>query len=217
MKKKVFMLAAITLITAVIAVQSATAQERSVGEKEKELRDLKELESQKKAQEKAQEKAMKEAEVNIEKATEKINEMMRTYRGSGRSFSYGEPFIFTPGGEFIHGAPFGGDSERTTWDFFRSVKGASFTKSYSFDVEKTARTVVMSVNGDCKSGEIRVSIIMPGGKSYSDIVIDEFGNLNWRKSFNITEEENKDKTGEWTFKISARNATGQFKISLQTY
>ncbi len=213
MKKKVFMLAAITLITAGFVFQSATAQERSRGESEKELKDLKELESQKKAQE----KALQEAEVNIEKATEKINEMMRTYRSSGRSFNYGDPFIFTPGTEFIHGAPFGGDAERTTWDFSRIVKGSSFTKSYSFDVEKTARTVVMSVNGDCKSGEIRVSIIMPGGKSYSDIVIDEFGNLNWRKSFNITDEENMDKTGEWTFRISARNATGQFKISLQTF
>jgi hypothetical protein len=213
MKRKVLMLAAITLITAGFAFKSATGQERRSWESEKELNDLKEFESQKKVEE----QALQEAGERIQQATEKINEMMRVYRGGGRSFNYGEPFIFTPGTEFIHGAPFGGDAERTAWDFSRTVKGSSFSKSYSFDVEKTARTVVMSVNGDCKSGEIRVNILMPGGKSYSDIVIDEFGNLNWRKSFNITEEENQDKTGEWTFRISARNATGQFKISLQTF
>jgi hypothetical protein len=75
----------------------------------------------------------------------------------------------------------------------------------------------MSVMGDCKAGEIRVKIIMPSGKTYSDILIDEYGNLNWRKSFTISEEENKDKSGEWVFKIDATKATGSFKISLQTY
>jgi hypothetical protein len=75
----------------------------------------------------------------------------------------------------------------------------------------------MTVMGDCKAGEIRVKIVMPGGKTYSDIVIDESGNLNWRKSFTISEEENKDKAGEWIFKIDAAKATGSFKISLQTY
>ena len=92
----------------------------------------------------------------------------------------------------------------------------TFSSNYTFDVEKTANSVVMSVNGDCKAGEIRVRIEMPNGKNYSDIVIDEFGNLNWRKSFSITETENQDKTGEWKFKINSNKAKGYFKISLQT-
>ena len=213
MKTKVLMLAAVTLIIAGFAFQPASAQERSREESEKELKALKEMEMQKKVQE----ETLQQAEKEIQDAAEKVNEVMRVYRGSGRPFNYGEQFIFTPGTEFFHGVPFGGDAERTTWDFSRTVKGSSFSKSYSFDVEKSARTVVMSVNGDCKSGEIRVNIVMPGGKTYSDIVIDEFGNLNWRKSFSITEDENQDKTGEWTFRISAKNASGQFKISLQIY
>jgi hypothetical protein len=84
-------------------------------------------------------------------------------------------------------------------------------------VEKTAKSVVMSVMGDCKSGEIRIKIVMPNGKSYSDILIDESGSLNWRKSFNISETENKDKTGDWKFQISSTKASGFFKISLQAY
>jgi hypothetical protein len=58
---------------------------------------------------------------------------------------------------------------------------------------------------------------MHDGRTYSDIVIDEFGNLNWRKSFTISETENQDKTGEWKFEIVSAEATGFFKISLQTY
>jgi hypothetical protein len=75
----------------------------------------------------------------------------------------------------------------------------------------------MSVNGDCKTGEIRIKIVMPNGKTYSDIVIDEFGNLNWRKSFNISDTENADKAGAWKFEIKSIKATGFFKISLQSY
>ena len=78
-------------------------------------------------------------------------------------------------------------------------------------LKRLSNTVVMSVNGDCKAGEIRIKIIMPNGKVYSDIVIDEFGNLNWRKSFTISEEENKDKAGAWKFQINASKATGFFQ------
>jgi uncharacterized protein YfaS (alpha-2-macroglobulin family) len=75
----------------------------------------------------------------------------------------------------------------------------------------------MAVSGDCKGGEIRIKILTPSGKSYSDTVIDEDGNVNVRKSFNISDTENQDKAGEWKFQISTDKASGYFKISLQTF
>jgi hypothetical protein len=137
-----------------------------------------------------------------------------------RSFNFDEPFSSAAfagqdmDGWFGHSM---GESERTTWDFSKTVKDNTFSRDYTFDVEKTSKSVVMSVMGDCKSGEIRIKIIMPNGKSYSDILIDESGNLNWRKSFTISETENLDKTGDWKFQISSAKATGFFKISLQTF
>jgi hypothetical protein len=137
-------------------------------------------------------------------------------RRPGRAYSFDEPFIFaTPDIQAFYGHSFD-DAERTTWDFSKSVKENTFSRDYTFFVEKDVKTVVMSVMGDCKAGDIRIKIIMPGGKNYSDIVIDEFGNLNWRKSFTITESENQDKTGEWKFQINSSKATGFFKISLKT-
>ena len=127
------------------------------------------------------------------------------------------PYIVSPDGNAFYGHPFDGDNEGTTWEFSRSVKEKSLKSEYSFDVEKTSNTVVMSVNGDCKEGDIRIKITTPGGKTYSDIVIDEFGNLNWRKSFSISETENQDKAGVWKFQITSNKATGYFKISLQAY
>lgn len=103
---------------------------------------------------------------------------------------------------------------RTTWDFSKSVTESTFSKEYGIDVEKGSRDVSLTISGTCKSGEIRISILMPGGKPYSEAVIDEFGNLNWRKSFQIA-EDNTDKIGEWKFKVSSKNATGNFNIALR--
>jgi len=234
MKKFRFILLSVLIVAFSSLNQPAGAQEKTKAEKEKELQEeidqqKKEIAEQKKAQaemEKAYrdqqqvvEEAMKEAQNQMKEAAQ-INDRVRVFRGTGESprFEFkGEPFVFAPGMDSWHGFSLGGDNERTTWDFTKSLKENSFTGDYTFDVEPTASNVVMSVNGDCKAGEIRIKILMPNGKIYSDIVIDEFGNLNWRKSFTISEEENKDKAGAWKFKIDANKATGFFKISLQTY
>jgi hypothetical protein len=239
MKKIRFILIALFLISLSALSQPAGAQEKSKQEKEKELKMQEEIDAQKKAfseQKKAQEvveKAMQESKIEVDKALKeaqqqidaagKYKDMVRSFRGTGdRPFFNGEPFngepfVFTPGANDFYGMMHSGDNERTAWDFSKSVKESSFSQSYAFDVESTVKTVVMSVNGDCKVGEIRIKIIMPNGKVYSDILIDESGNLNWRKSFAISEEENKDKAGEWKFQINASKATGYFRISLQSY
>jgi hypothetical protein len=230
MKTIRFILIAVLMVSLSALNYPVQGQEQSKDEKQKELKVMQEIEQQKKAiadQKKAQEealfhqqedieKAMQEAQKQIEAAS-KYGDMARSFRNNRnlQRFEFnGEPFVVP---DVRIWRPFDEDSERTTWDFTKSVKENSFSNDYSFDVEKTAKNVMMSVNGDCKSGEIRIKIIMPNGKTYSDIVIDEFGNLNWRKSFAISEDENKDKTGEWKFKVDANKATGYFKISLQTY
>jgi hypothetical protein len=232
MKKSSLILVIIFLFTMGFN-QVSVAQEKNK-EKDKELQEA--IDAQKKAmveQKKAQEEAQKEARKDIEESRDELervmedikvtgykdqDKIMRVYRdmNNNRPWTSGESYVFTPGIEF-YGSHFGGDTERTTWEFSKYVKETSFSRDYTFDVEPTVNTVVMAVNGDCKSGEIRIKIVMPNGKTYSDIVIDEFGNLNWRKSFTISETENKDKTGAWKFEINSSKASGYFKISLQTY
>jgi hypothetical protein len=185
-----------------------------------------------------QEKAQDEADQEIDEDQSQLDEDLKDirveveanddgrggvtiYKRGGRKYRIEEPFgikeFTVPGVEGFFGHNPGSDNESTTWDFSKSMKENTFSRDYSFDVEKSVNSVVMSVMGDCKAGEIRIKIVMPNGKTYSDIVIDEFGNLNWRKSFAISEEENQDKAGEWKFKIDASKASGFFKISLRTY
>jgi hypothetical protein len=234
MKKHSLFLTAIFLITIGSSFQRTAAQDQSKIEAEKEAKIQQSIEQQKKAlaeQKKAQsnmDQNMKKRRVEIEYISDSLNnvpegddnertKVFMTMPRGNRSYNFDEPFVFAGqdmGGWYGHSM---GDSERTTWDFSKTVKDNTFSRDYTFDVEKTSKSVVMSVMGDCKSGEIRIKIIMPNGKSYSDILIDESGNLNWRKSFIISETENLDKTGDWKFQISSVKATGFFKISLQTF
>ena len=229
--KKITLFAIVTfLIAFCFPQQQLDAQEdKADKEKERELEQV--IVKQKRAMNEA--KRAERAEINIEIDEDQIEEELQRvekeleesglhnfhFNSNGRrSFSFNgvpnAPVPPDPGMFYWHSS---GDAERTTWEFSKSVKENSFSGDYTFDVEKTAKSVVMSVMGDCKAGEIRISIEMPDGKNYSDIVLDEFGNLNWRKSFNISETENQDKTGKWKFNIDSKKATGYFKISLQTY
>jgi hypothetical protein len=234
MKRIKVVLLALILISAGSTFQQAVAQEKTKAEQEKEAKLQQAIDEQKKAmteQKKVQEeevlefngqrseleKNLKDIQVQVESA-KAGNEVRIFNRRGGRSFLPDEPFIWNgPNSDAFFGHSFGGDEERTTWDFSKSVKDNTFSRDYTFDVEKTVKSVVMSVSGDCKSGEIRIKILTPGGKTYSDIIIDESGNLNWRKSFSISETENQDKTGEWKFQIASNKASGFFKISLQSY
>jgi hypothetical protein len=235
MKKSGLFLISVFLITSLLSFQQAAAQEKSKEDQEKEFKIQQAIDEQKKAmleQKKAQEEALQNLQKNqdeLEKSLKDINvqvevndpdnvgEALQHVKRINRSFRFNEPYFMTPGVDAFYGHPFNGDSEGTSWEFSRAVKEKSLKNEYSIDVEKTANTVVMSVNGDCKAGDIRIRITMPGGKTYSDIVIDEFGNLNWRKSFTISETENQDKAGVWKFQITSNKATGYFKISLQAY
>jgi hypothetical protein len=227
MKKGNLILAVVFITALCFSVQPIAGQEKVSSDKEKEQKLQQAIELQKKAmseQKKAQEQAMKELE------RFRLDTMRNFGRGDGMNFyrsrvrsngvnieGLDEPLVVSPGVSYSGYFGHGGDTERTTLDFSKYVKESTFSKDFTFDVDKTSNSVVMTVMGDCKSGQIRVKILMPGGKVYSDILIDESGNLNWRKSFTISEEENKDKAGEWKFKIEAEKATGFFKITLQTY
>ncbi len=236
MKKTGLFLISVFMITCLLSFQQAAAQEKSKEDQEKEIKIQQAIDVQKKVmveQKKAQEGALE----NLQKTQDELNSIkdldvqivmedsdrvnvndgMKHMKRISRTFRFNEPYVFTPEGDAFYGHPFEGDNESTTWEFARSVKEKSLKSEYVLDVEKTSNTVVMSVNGDCKAGEIRIKIVTPGGKTYSDIVIDEFGNLNWRKSFTISETENQDKAGAWKFQISSNKATGYFKISLQSY
>lgn len=240
MNRSVLILAELFLVSALSSLNPTAGQARTKEDKERENRVQAEIDAHKKAmsdQKKLQE--LEEKGIIIQK--EAIDEALKDVQehlGDVRRHKYifkdldpehvmpfrwqsfenlEEPFIFTPDGDFFLGKMLGSNVEKSTWQLSKNIKEKSFSNEYTIDVDPTASTVVMSVNGDCRSGEIRIKISMPNGKTYSDIAIDEFGNLNWRKSFKISDEENRDKAGTWKFNVNAKKASGFFRISLLSY
>jgi hypothetical protein len=225
MKRGCSLLILVFLISGSFFGQTLAAQEKTKEEKDRELKLQQSIDQQKKAvieQNKALEEKLMDLENQAKRMDERgakgDNSLKFFDRRPNPEFKPDDPDIFAPQGtQYPQFRSNSGNSERTTWDLSKSIRESTFSKEYSFNVEDSVRSVIMSIMGDCKSGEIKVVILMPGGKPYSDIVIDEFGNLNWRKSFQISRKENNDKVGEWIFKINTRNASGFFKISLQTF
>jgi len=97
----------------------------------------------------------------------------------------------------------------------RTLNDSSHTEEHSFNLDKTAKSMVMSVVGNCAAGEIRIKILTPNGQVYSETIIDAQGNMTWRRTITISETENQDKIGDWKCQVSTRNATGNYRIAVQ--
>jgi hypothetical protein len=213
MKTLMVLFTIIFLITTGFSVQSLYAQTKTKEEQEAELKLLQEIDLKKKAMVEMQNTIIEQSKVpelplrtvngNASQVSRSVDSYdIRNPRSTGNNPFYGLQSL-------DHYA-----SGRTSWDFSKSVTESTFAKEYAIDVDKGSKDVSLTISGTCNTGEIRITILMPGGKPYSEAVIDEFGKLNWRKSFQIA-EDNADKIGEWKFKISAKSATGNFNISLR--
>jgi preprotein translocase subunit SecG len=118
------------------------------------------------------------------------------------------------GGIYIYGSHGQVGKPGSSWNYSRQVMEATFTNEFTMSAGEETN-VNLSVSGDCAEGSMTVAIIMPDGKQLSEVVIDANGSLNWRKSFD-TGEGNGWKNGKWVFKIKARNATGNLRISMNS-
>lgn len=107
-----------------------------------------------------------------------------------------------------------GSKPGSSWNYSRQVMEATFTNEFTMSAGDE-RNVNLSVSGDCAEGSIVVAIIMPDGKQLSEVILDENGSLNWRKNFEAG-DNNGWKNGKWTFRIKAKDATGNLRISMNS-
>lgn len=168
------------------------------------------------------EAAAADRERHIERISRDIEVQLRDKDELSRRFRIGimpEDRVFeyvTPekGNIYIYGTHGQVGKPGSSWNYSRQVMEATFTNEFTMSAGEETN-VNLSVSGDCAEGSMTVAIIMPDGKQLSEVIIDANGSLNWRKSFE-TEEGNGWKNGKWVFKIKARNATGNLRISLNS-
>jgi hypothetical protein len=129
----------------------------------------------------------------------------------GRILRYGLP---NPGDYYVFSNSGHASKPGSSWNYSRQVMEATFTNEFTMSASDES-SVSLSVSGDCAEGSIAVAVIMPDVKQLSEVVLDENGSLNWRKNFEAG-ENNGWKNGKWVFKIRAKNATGNLRISLNS-
>jgi len=246
MKRKVqFITAAVlALMMSSAGVYAQEGTQKSTDEKQKQAEVQKQAELQKQQQAANEEMKLKHAEIEAKRKEiqEKVaeiealkdlehDEMVWIYRGDeGKRLRelYGNPpMVVMPDMPEIPGIDarsfdnfyfFNGHSRGSkpgsSWNYSRQVMEATFTNEFTMSAGDE-RNVNLSVSGDCAEGSIVVAIIMPDGKQLSEVIIDENGSLNWRKNFEAG-ENNGWKNGKWTFRIKAKNATGNLRISMNS-
>ena len=171
-----------------------------------------------------EEKILQEAQSKRERAEElyrrkmiDVNDLRKELEESDKTIEF-----FTPGSGYAVGYPeayagvLGRSQNTESLEYRKTVRESSFTKELPFDVEDGSRNISITVSGACKEGEIRIKILMPGGKTYTEVLLDEYGSVNWRKSFATDDEEDKGRIGKWKFVISSKEATGNFSLSIRT-
>lgn len=129
----------------------------------------------------------------------------------GKILRYGLP---NPGDYYVFSNSGHASKPGSSWNYSRQVMEATFTNEFTMSASDESN-VNLSVSGDCAEGSIVVAIIMPDGKQLSEVILDENGSLNWRKNFKAG-ENNGWKNGKWVFKIRAKSATGNLRISLNS-
>ncbi len=195
--KRTVQLFALILAVTMLSAGIASGQETTSVPKA----NSKELEELKKAQMEAEKDMQIDAAREYERQIRDIDEIRRRAEGMSRKSvimipEEGTWNIATPHlDNFYFYDTYSSSKPGSSWNYSRQVMEASFTNEFTMDAGGEDGNVSLSVSGNCAE------------------VIDANGSLNWRKSFEDNEGSNW-KNGKWIFRIRAKAATGNFRISM---
>ena len=98
----------------------------------------------------------------------------------------------------------------------KKYDGETVSRKGGFNIEKSTTRLKLSINGSVKSGTIKVALVLPGGKAFKTITIDDAADIYWSESINIKEGEGKYH-GEWKYEISTVAAKGRYNLSINSF
>ncbi|MCF8223438.1 MAG: hypothetical protein K9J25_09850 [Bacteroidales bacterium] len=211
MKRKLYILS-------MLAIVFLMAPGTLYGQKGEEEKKKEEIIKRQEAKEQEMIKKLEEAGKERERVIIHSDELKRAVREARESYESVKPEM--KGYVFAGSDPevffYGGSNISSSLQYSNNVREATFSKDLAFEIEEDAKRASIQVSGMCREGEIRIIIAMPSGEVYTEVLIDEYGSINWSKSFNI-EDDNGSKTGVWLFQVNAKDATGNFRLSLKSY
>jgi len=194
MKTRIFLIALLALFTTSAGLQ---AQE-------------KESEKKAQAQMEKQQAEMEKQQAELEMKIQRMMESQEELRDKARAYSVGTAVV--PGSYFFPG---GSGSSSSQLSLSKSFDGESKSNEGSFNVDESVRHISLSLNGSVKEGSIKITIQLGNNDIIKDITIDESADIQFTQSIKISEDEKKY-YGNWTYLVEAKQAKGQYRLSINT-
>lgn len=145
----------------------------------------------------------------IRKAEKARQELVTSERERARALSRArEDYVWVTG--------WGSGESNSRLMLSKRYNGQSIDKQGTFEVEDNITKLRLSIEGEVNSGSITVSLILPDGKQYKSLTMDDTADIHWSESLNIKEGENKY-YGTWKYRITTKVADGSYHLSINTY
>ena len=117
---------------------------------------------------------------------------------------------------YVYVSDWGSNEHNSRLTLSKNYNGQSIDKQGTFEVEDKISKLKMSIEGHVNSGSIKVSLILPDGKPYKSLTMDDSADIQWSESLNIKEGETKY-YGTWKYRITTKVAEGSYLLSINTY
>ena len=184
---------------------------------EKEMKVRKEfLEKEMRAAMQEKEFTLQEMEIHLDELTDHMSEMEVYFKDGGSMVipSPPEKNVVFMSDEWM---PFGQGSQ-TQLTLRNSFRGGSDSSTGTFDVEEGVKRIRCMISGKVKSGEIKITIKYPGGKTFKDMTINSSAEVTFSQTVNIKEGKEASKyVGSWEYSIEAAKAEGNYMMQISTF
>ncbi len=153
--------------------------------------------------------AKEEAEIAVRRAEHAEQAARSREMSRARSLSRArEDYVYVTG--------YGSGEHNSRLMLSKRYNGQSIDKQGTFEIDDEVKKFKLSIDGEVNSGSITVSLILPDGKPYKSLTMDDMADIHWSESFTIKEDETKY-YGTWKYRITTKVADGSYHLSINTY
>ena len=153
--------------------------------------------------------AKEEEEIALREAEHAHQELIARERSRARAASRARE-------DYVYVTSYGSNEHNSRLMLSKRYNGQSIDKQGTFEIDDEIRKLKLSIEGEVNSGSIKVSLILPDGKSYKSLTMDDSADIHWSESLNIKEGETKY-YGTWKYRITTKVADGSYHLSINTF
>lgn len=168
------------------------------------------MEQDRKREFEEQQKKMKKLE---QEYAEQADRFERQARESSRWSTPMTTGIAIPDGGFLIDW---GQENQTQLTIRKNFRGTTNTSKGKFDVDSGVRRLRCMINGSVRTGEIKITVEYPNGKTFKELTINSSADINFSQSISIEESEENKYVGSWSYTIKAEDAEGNYLLQIST-